>query len=435
MENTQNHELEDKQSKAFSLRDLLKIRDYRMLWFGQIVSDFGDSMTNLALLLLVNHLTGSTTALATMAIVLALPSLTFGLVSGVIIDRFDRKRIMILSDLLRGIFVIGFVLVDSAEKIWILYVIAFIQATIATFFTPARGALIPNIVPKKGLMSANSISQTSRIIFGLLGTGAAGFLIGQFNGYWEIFIIDGVTFFVSLALIAQIRYAHQPGKDKAPISISSIFHELREGIKITASNRILTGTISAFAVTMLGLGAVNILLVPLLVDDLQVSETWFAAIEFSQTSAMILAGSLMAVLASRLKPTKILSFALIGLGFAVALMSLPTNVWHIMAILFLAGLMITPVQAAGSTIIQTAVPDEMRGRTGSANNALITTAQLVSMAVAGVLADAFGARNVFVIGGILVAFAGVVALFIFRGVTLAPISIPTALQEPVEAVE
>jgi MFS family permease len=97
--------------------------------------------------------------------------------------------------------------------------------------------------------------------------------------------------------------------------------------------------------------------------------------------------------------------------------------------------MITPVQAAGSTIIQTAVPDEMRGRTGSANNALITTAQLVSMAVAGVLADAFGARNVFVIGGILVSLAGFVALFIFRGVTLTPISIPTAMQEPVEAAE
>lgn len=430
MKNQQNQDIEDKQSKTFGLGDLLKIRDYRMLWFGQIVSDFGDSMTSLALLLLVNHLTGSTTALATMAIVLALPSLTFGLLSGVIIDRFDRKKIMIFSDLVRALFVIGFVLVDSVDKIWILYVIGFMQASIATFFTPARSALIPNIVPREGLMSANSISQTSRIVFGLLGTGAAGFLIGQFDQYWEIFAIDSVTFLVSLALIAQIRFAHKPGADKAPINARRVFGELKEGIKLTFSNRVLTGTISAFAVTMLGLGAVNILLVPLLIDDLQVSESWFAAIEFSQTSAMILAGSLMAVLASRLKPTNILSFALIGLGVAVALMSLPTTVWHIMAILFLAGLMITPVQAAGSTIIQTTVPDEMRGRTGSANNALITTAQLVSMAAAGMLADAFGARNVFVMGGVVVALAGVVALFIFRGVEIKQIDfVPSATAE------
>ena len=123
------------------------------------------------------------------------------------------------------------------------------------------------------------------------------------------------------------------------------------------------------------------------------------------------------------------SLALIGLGGAVALMSLPTSVWHVMAILFLAGLTITPVQAAGSTIIQTTVPDEMRGRTGSANNALITIAQLVSMAAAGLLADSFGARNVFILGGVIVALAGVVAMLIFRGVDLEPLeisSVPTA---------
>jgi DHA3 family macrolide efflux protein-like MFS transporter len=325
--------------------------------------------------------------------------------------------------LLRSFFVLGFLFVDSAEKIWILYLIGFVQASIATFFTPARSALIPNIVPAEGLMSANSLSQTSRIIFGLLGTGAAGFLVGQFNGYIPIFITDAMTFLVSLALISRIQFTHTPGKEKAPINLGRIFSELSEGIKLTFSNRVLTGAISAFAVTMLGLGAVNVLLVPLLIDDLQVSETWFAAIEFSQTSAMILAGSLMAILASRLKPTNILSFALIGLGGAVAMMSLPANVWQIMVILFLAGLMVTPVQAAGSTIIQTTVPDEMRGRTGSANNALITTAQLISMAAAGVLADALGARNVFIIGGMVVALAGVVALLIFKGVELKPIEL------------
>ena len=415
--------------KSFSARDLFRLRDFRFLWFGQIISNLGDSMTSLALLLLINHLTGSTAALATMAIILALPSLTFGLISGVLVDRFDRKKIMIFSDLARAIFVFGFVLVDSADKIWILYVIGFVQASIATFFTPARSALIPNIVPREGLMSANSLSQTSRIVFGLLGTGVAGFLIGTFENYSTIFVIDSVTFLVSLALIYQIRFAHRPGETQEPIRLVQVFRDLREGLSVTFSNRMLTGAIVAFAVTMLGIGAVNILLVPLLVDDLQVQETWFAAVELSQTAAMIIAGGLMTVLASRFKATNILSIALFGLGIAVALMSLPTNVWHIMAILFLAGLTITPVQAAGSTIIQTAVPDELRGRTGSANNALITTAQLVSMGAAGFLADLMGARMVFVLSGGLVATAGLVALLIFRGVQVEPASVPVA--EPV----
>lgn len=409
-------------AKNFSMRNLLAIKDYRYLWLGQIVSNVGDSMTNLALLLLVNHLTGSVAALATMAIVLALPSLLFGLFAGVLVDRTDRKRVMIVADIFRAIFVLGFMLVDSADKIWILYSIAFIQASIAIFFAPARSALIPNIVPKEGLLSANSISETSRIIFGLVGTGLGGFLIGQFENYSLVFALDGLTFLISVLFITRIHYTRQVGADKEPINARRLVGELREGLGLTFSNRVLAGTIVAFAVTMLGLGAVNILLVPLLVDDLMVKETWFAAIEFSQTAAMVLAGALVATLAARLKPTHILAGSLIGLGVAVALMSLPTAVWHIIVILFFAGLFITPLQAAGSTIIQTSVPDEVRGRTGSANNMLITTSQLVSMGLAGVLADVMGARNVFVLGGGLVIAAGIVALFIFRG---AEINVPT----------
>ncbi|MDH3944615.1 MAG: MFS transporter, partial [Anaerolineae bacterium] len=152
------------EAKPISGRDLFKIRDFKLLWSGQVISNFGDAMTSLALLLLVNDLTGSTAALATMAIMLAIPSLTFGLIAGVYIDRLDRKRIMIASDLLRGIIVLGFLLVDSPEKVWMLYLFGFLQASVGTFFTPARAALLPNIVPREGLLAANSIAQTSRVI-------------------------------------------------------------------------------------------------------------------------------------------------------------------------------------------------------------------------------------------------------------------------------
>ncbi|MDH5507397.1 MAG: MFS transporter [Anaerolineae bacterium] len=403
-------------SEAPGLRELFKIRDFRALWGGQVVSDFGDGMTSLALLLLVNKLTGSTTALATMAIMLAIPQLTFGLAAGVYVDRLDRKKIMIFSDLLRGIFVLGFLLVDSPDKLWILYTIGFIQSTIGTFFNPARGALLPNIVPKESLLAANSIAQTSMIIFRLVGTGAAGGLIGFFEGYWEIFIIDAITFFVSLMLISRIRYIAPQSQHDSEINFRTVVEELAGGLSVTFSNRILTGSIAALSVTMLGLGAVNILLVPLLVNDLQIKETWFVVLELAQTSSMILSSGLVAVLAARFRSTNILSAGLIGLGAGVAALALPSNVWHVVVILFAVGWFITPVQAAVQTIIQTAVPDELRGRTGAANNAMITTANLVSMAMAGMLGDTIGVRNVFVVGGGLVALAGVLSGVIFRGV-------------------
>ena len=111
------------ETAAFGPRDLLRLPDYRRLWLGQVISDFGDSLTNLALLMLVNRLTGSTAAMATMAIALAIPQVTFGLLAGVYVDRYDRRRIMLLSDLLRALLVLGFATVHSADQLWLLYAI------------------------------------------------------------------------------------------------------------------------------------------------------------------------------------------------------------------------------------------------------------------------------------------------------------------------
>lgn len=410
-------------------RDLLRNRDFRLLWLGQSISNFGDSMTNLALLLLVNHLTGSTAALATMAIVLALPTLTFGLIAGVYVDRWDRKRVMIVSDVIRGVLVLGFALVNGPEKLWLLYLIGFTQASIGTFFNPARSALIPNLVAKEGLLAANSLMQMTQIIFGLLGTAAAGALVGILDVYWPVFMIDSLTFFLAVLLVATISFRGQP----TPRGVSSprvIFGELVGGLRITFGNRILAGTILAAAVTMLGLGAVNVLLVPLIVNDLQVPETWFAVIEFAQTSAMILSGALVAVLAARFKPTQIVVVSFIGVGMVIALTAGVANVWQLLLILFGVGWFITPLQASVQTIAQTAVPNEVRGRTSAANNAFITTANLISMAAAGVLADAVGVRTVFIIGGAFVVVAGILAGFIFRGVEMPQ---PQTKTHPLEA--
>ena len=189
-------------------KDLLfRNRNFRFLWLGQIISDFGDSLTNLALLFLINKLVGpeaAPAAIATMLIVLTVPQITFGLISGVYVDRLDRKRLMLFSDFARGVLVLGLVFVSSTDLLWLLYVIAFVQASIGTLFTPARSALIPNIVPTEGLMTANSISQTSRVIFGLLGTASAGILIGIFGIFWPAFVVDACTFFVSFLLISRI---------------------------------------------------------------------------------------------------------------------------------------------------------------------------------------------------------------------------------------
>jgi len=125
---------------ALSARDVLRLPNYRRLWLGQLVSEAGDGLTNLALLLLVNSITGSTAAIAAMAICLAIPPLTIGLFAGAYVDRADRRRIMLASDLLRAIVVLGFVLVGSADRLWLLFLFAFVQSSIGTFFDTSGAA-------------------------------------------------------------------------------------------------------------------------------------------------------------------------------------------------------------------------------------------------------------------------------------------------------
>ncbi len=138
------------------LRELLRIPDFRRLWFAQIISDMGDNLTFVTLLFLVQRLTGSTVALAGLAISVAIPSLVFGLISGVYVDRWDRRKVMIVSNVLQGVVVLGLVWIRSADLIWLIYLIAFTHAALETLFFPAKNALLPHLVGKDNLLAARS---------------------------------------------------------------------------------------------------------------------------------------------------------------------------------------------------------------------------------------------------------------------------------------
>jgi hypothetical protein len=130
-------------AQPMSLRRLLGFPAFRRLWLAQCISDFGDSMTMLGLLLLINALTGSAAAVATLLIVMAGPQIVVGLVAGVYVDRLNRKAVMIGSDLIRGVVVLGFIAVQRADQLWLIFGLAALQAAVGTFFTPARSALLP----------------------------------------------------------------------------------------------------------------------------------------------------------------------------------------------------------------------------------------------------------------------------------------------------
>jgi MFS family permease len=173
---------------------------------------------------------------------------------------------------------------------------------------------------------------------------------------------------------------------------------------------------------------VNVLFVPLLVNDLQVDPAWMAGIEFAQTAAMIMAAGVVALLARRLAPTTIITIALAGIGVCIGFMSGVTAVWQVIGLLFIVGWMVTPLQAMLQTIVQTASTDATRGRVVSILQASLSTASVVSMAIGGVLGDLIGIRSVYLAAAVLVVIAAGISFVLFRGVPARPgiASVPEA---------
>jgi MFS transporter, DHA3 family, macrolide efflux protein len=427
--------------RALGVRDVLRIREYRLIWLGQLISEAGDGLTNLTLLLLVNALTGSTAALAGMAIVLAIPPLTIGLVAGTYVDRIDRRRIMLASDLLRGIVVLGFILVGSTSALWLLYILAFVQSAVGTFFTPARGALLPRIVPGEGLLAANSLAQATRVISSVVGSALAGLIVGLAGTFWPAFVIDSATFFVSFALISRL-----PGTigtiEATAHAAAGIGASLLVGVRTIGRSRILSTTMVAMAVSMLGLGAVNVLFVPFVVRVLHVGAVWLGPVELAQSASMILASGLIGVLARRLAPSSIVTIGMAGVALTIFAAGGVSAIWQLLVLMFVIGWFIVPLQAAVVTILQQSTPDGERGRVMAVVQASMSAASVLSMGFAGIAGDVVGVREVFTMAAAITGLGFVVAAVGYRGAPShrlspaeptagAPTAVPTAAAEPV----
>ena len=194
-------------------------RNFRQLWLGQVVSQMGDWFDTIALYTIILTLTGSGRHIGLLMVARFVPSFVFGSLSGVVADRFNRRTIMIVSDLLRAVVVLGFLLVRRADQIWIIYFLTVLQLAFSTFFEPAKTAAIPSIVADRELVSANAISSVTWSAMLTLGAAIGGVVTGLF-GTDVAFILDALSFLLSAALIASVRIPKRPPREKRKLTVS-----------------------------------------------------------------------------------------------------------------------------------------------------------------------------------------------------------------------
>jgi MFS transporter, DHA3 family, macrolide efflux protein len=395
-----------------AVANVLQNREFRLLWLAQMISSFGDALTGLTLLILVNQITGSTAAIATLSIVMAVPSVTLGLIAGVYADRLDRRTIMLVSDAVRAVIVLGLAFVGAGGRLWVIYILGAAQATVGTFFGPARGALVQHIVPEDQRLQANSLSQTSIVIAGVIGSSLAGAIIGLTGQFWIAFVLDAATFMVSFALVLRVR--SRPPEQHTSQTRAGILNPLLDGLRVISGNRTLSAILIATGVTMFGLGAVNVLFVPFVVNVLRVPVAWLGALEAAETVGMVVSGAVVVGLAARLKPSNMIVLGLGALASLTAAIGIVPDAVLFGAIMLGFGLAVVPLQAAVGTLMQSQVPNELMGRVGGSFNTVANGANLISMAVAGALGAVVGVRNVFLVGGAIVALAVILAAWMLR---------------------
>ena len=406
------------QTKEF-LRDRAAIvsafrnRDFCALWVGQLISQIGDNFLIVAILFVVSALTDSPLAIGIMALVVTLPQLFLGLIAGVFVDRLDRKLVMIVSDILRGVAVLALLFVQRVDQLYILYIVGFVMATAGLFFNPARNAVIPNIISGEILLTANALIQASQIIAVILGASIAGLIIGWLGPAFA-FVFESFSFAVSAAAIATMTIPPvnpKPGKTKSRV----IWDQLIEGLLFIKHSSPLLHVMLTTAVATLGFGAIVVLGIIYLDEVLGIGAEGFGFLYAVQGLGVVIGGVMIGRFASNVRTNLIVGGCMVTLGLAIIAFAVIPNYPLVLAAVAIIGLSIVVARAALATLTQSLVPDEKRGRVESAVTMVIGASTSASMALSGVLGNLIGVQAVFITAGIITIVAGVAASYTLQG--------------------
>jgi MFS family permease len=392
--------------------EVLRQRDFALLWTGQLFSQIGDQCLLIAAITLVTNLSASPLAMLIPAISIALPQVIFGLVGGVVADRWDRKWVMVATDLLRALFVLAVLLVRTTGQLWILYVAAGGLAFMGAFFYPARNAAIPNLVPSSQLLTANGLIQGSYLIALILGPTVAGMAV-ELWGLPSTIVLDSASFVISAITIMIIRVPPIRG-DSALASQKNMWRDMRVGLDFIRHSRPLRRVLSITGVATLGVGAVVLLAIPHLKSHLGAGGLEFGGAISVLGIGSLLGGLIVTRLSRRLATNSLVGGMLVLAGVAVIAFAYAPNYIIVLVSVMMLGLCIVVARGVLDTLTQTLSPDEVRGRVQSTVTLIVVAGTAAAEGLSAVLGHFLGVQTVFVAAGLITVAAGIAATYALR---------------------
>jgi len=382
----------------------LRLRDFRLLWGGMAISLLGDGIFFVALPWQVYQLSNAATALSVVGIAMSLPHIVFLLVGGVVSDRFDRRRVMMVADAIRGLAVaiLGLLSISGSIRLWHVMVIAAAFGAGTAFFGPAFDAIVPELVPSELLTQANSLDQFVRpAAWRMLGPALGGWIIAAFGDRaGGAFMVDAATFGASILCLSWMR-RHASARGGRGDAVSA-WREIREGFRYVRSQTWLWGTLVAAAFAYLVfLGPIEVLL-PHIVKY----EMGRSARDLGFILALGGVGAMAAALfmGHRDMPRRNMTFIYLvwtASTLSVAGFGLAHFPWQAMVACFL----FNALEGAGTivwiTTKQRLVPNRLLGRVSSLDWFVSIGLLPLSYALTGPVAEAIGVRATLVWAGVI----------------------------------
>jgi MFS family permease len=407
-------------------KQVLRNPKFLALFGSQILTQVGGNAVLFGLTVTVFGLTDSSTAVSVLLLTFLVPAVVFGAVAGVFVDMFDRRQILIWSNILRaGLYAL---LLIFPDQLLVIYIVTALVATLTTFFGPAEAAMIPFVVKREQLLTANSffilMLQASFVLgFALLGPAAHRFL-GM-----ELLVIIVAAAYALAGALCWILPPAPPGElgraslDSARRAVGATFSQLREGLQYIRDHHNIFWSLTYLAITASLIGVLGSLGPAFARDVLGLEDSDLVVILLPLGAGLVSGIVVLNVVGHRLSRRRMIEGGMIGLGLALVVLGFAQDLdvlrsdddisallVIVVVLAFIAGVCYAFVAVPAQTSLQEELPSDVRGRVFGVLNMLVSLASFVPIIVAGPLADVLSAAAVIVIFAALVMIIGIASI-------------------------
>jgi predicted MFS family arabinose efflux permease len=396
---------------------VLRRREFGLLWLGGLVAVAGDWMLYAALPYFVYARTGSTVATAGMIVAELAPGVVLGSVAGVFVDRWSRKRVLVVANVLQAVAVALLLLVPNGGWIGLVYVAALAESAVAAFFVPAESALLPSLVADADLVAANALNALNNRLGRLVGLPLGGALVGAV-GLRGVVLADCATFVFAALLIAPIgaparARAQRGAAESARSAYGAPWAEWLDGLRIVRCERTIAVIFVVLGVMTFGGTMLDPLFAPWVRDVLHQGAEVYAWLLAAHSASGILGTLLVGRFGARLSPRVLMGWSSVAAGIMLLVRSNVPSVSLAFALALAGGVTSVAAAVGAETLVQRSIRDEYRGRVFGLLGASGALFSLLGASVGGLCAEAVGIVPMLDVASALILFAGLVVLRAF----------------------